>query len=121
MWRIARDSQVLDLNASYAYVLWCRDFAGTSVVATVNGEVVGFVTGYRRPKQPATLMVWQVAVDEQLRTGTSRRSRGRTSSSSTTAWRTPAWSRSPWRGPAGVRRCAGLHAGGQRRKSPPDS
>ena len=67
MWRIARDSQVLDLNASYAYVLWCRDFAATSVVATVNGELAGFVTGYRRPKQPATLMVWQVAVDERFR------------------------------------------------------
>lgn len=67
MWRIARDSGTLDLNASYAYLLWCRDFAATSVVATVDGEPAGFVTGYRRPKQPATLMVWQVAVDERHR------------------------------------------------------
>lgn len=67
MWRIARDSRVLDLNASYAYVLWCRDFAATSMVACVDGQVVGFVIGYRRPKQPATLMVWQVAVDDRYR------------------------------------------------------
>jgi diaminobutyrate acetyltransferase len=67
MWRIARDSMVLDLNASYAYVLWCRDFAATSVVATVDDETAGFVTGYRRPDRPDTLMVWQVAVDQQHR------------------------------------------------------
>src|SRR5437879_5926964 len=33
IWRIARDSQTLDLNSSYSYLLWCRDFARTSVVA----------------------------------------------------------------------------------------
>ncbi|MCZ9340443.1 diaminobutyrate acetyltransferase, partial [Streptomyces sp. TRM76130] len=33
LWRIARDSKVLDLNSSYAYLLWCRDFAATSAVA----------------------------------------------------------------------------------------
>lgn len=67
MWRIARDAETLDLNASYAYILWCRDFAATSVVATVEGTPVGFVTGYRRPERPETLMVWQVAVDERHR------------------------------------------------------
>ncbi len=63
LWRLARDSQVLDLNSSYAYLLWCRDFAGTSVVAKVDGNVVGFVTGYLRPVTPDTVMVWQVAVE----------------------------------------------------------
>lgn len=64
---MARDSRVLDVNASYAYLLWARDFAATSVVATVDDEPGGFVTGYRRPDEPGTLMVWQVAVDEQHR------------------------------------------------------
>ncbi|MFE1956111.1 MULTISPECIES: diaminobutyrate acetyltransferase [Streptomyces] len=64
IWRIARDSKVLDLNSSYSYLLWCRDFAGTSVVARdETGEVAGFVTGYFRPERPRTLVVWQVAVD----------------------------------------------------------
>ncbi len=67
LWRIARDSQVLDLNSSYTYLLWCRDFAQTSIVATVDGEIGGFVTGYLRPDQPDTLMVWQVAVDAEHR------------------------------------------------------
>jgi L-2,4-diaminobutyric acid acetyltransferase len=67
LWRIARDSKKLDLNSSYAYMLWCRDFADTSVVAKVDGETVGFVTGYRRPDEPETAMVWQVAVDASQR------------------------------------------------------
>lgn len=67
MWRIARDSRVLDVNAPYAYLIWCRDFRRTSIVATAAGEVIGFVTGYARPERPDTLMVWQVAVDEQHR------------------------------------------------------
>ncbi len=67
MWRLARDSRVLDVNASYAYLLWARDFAATSVVATVGDEPAGFVTGYARPDRPETLMIWQVAVDERHR------------------------------------------------------
>ncbi len=64
---MARDSRVLDLNASYAYLLWCRDFAATSIVATVEDRPAGFVTGYQRPDRPDILMVWQVAVDEEHR------------------------------------------------------
>jgi L-2,4-diaminobutyric acid acetyltransferase len=64
LWRIAKDSGTLDLNSSYSYLLWCRDFAGTSAVARdEQGVPVGFVTGYVRPDQPDTLLVWQVAVD----------------------------------------------------------
>ena len=64
---MARDSRVLDVNTSYAYLLWARDFAATSVIATVDDDPGGFVTGYRRPDQPETLMIWQVAVDERHR------------------------------------------------------
>ncbi|MGP2440249.1 diaminobutyrate acetyltransferase [Streptomyces sp. JW3] len=68
LWRIAKDSKVLDLNSSYAYLLWCRDFAATSAVArAASGEAVGFVTGYVRPDRPGTLLIWQVAVDEAYR------------------------------------------------------
>ncbi|MDT0432105.1 MULTISPECIES: diaminobutyrate acetyltransferase [Streptomyces] len=68
LWRIARDSEVLDLNSSYSYLLWCRDFAATSVVARdEKGEAVAFVTGYIRPDRPETLVVWQVAVDDAHR------------------------------------------------------
>lgn len=82
IWRIARDSGVLDLNSSYSYLLWCRDFAATSVVArdtssgadgtpradgSADGAPIGFVTGYIRPERPEALVVWQVAVDRAHR------------------------------------------------------
>ena len=67
MWRIARDSQVLDVNSPYAYLLWCRDFAAASVVTESAGSVVGFVTGYLRPDDPGTYLLWQVAVDAAAR------------------------------------------------------
>lgn len=67
LWRLTRDSGALDLNASYAYLLWCHDFAATSAVALDGERAVGFVTGYLRPSSPDTLMVWQVGVDAQRR------------------------------------------------------
>ncbi|WBB60104.1 diaminobutyrate acetyltransferase [Streptomyces sp. WMMC500] len=68
IWRIARDSGSLDLNSSYSYLLWCRDFADTTVVARdSDGAPVGFVTGYIRPARPETLVVWQIAVDAAFR------------------------------------------------------
>jgi L-2,4-diaminobutyric acid acetyltransferase len=67
LWELAKDSQVLDVNSSYSYLLWCRDFADTSIVAESDGDVVGFVTGFVRPQSPTTLFVWQVAVDHAQR------------------------------------------------------
>ncbi|MET9609722.1 diaminobutyrate acetyltransferase [Streptomyces sp. NPDC006512] len=68
LWRIARDTKTLDVNSPYSYLLWCRDFAGTSAVARDEaGRPVGFVTGYLRPDAPATLLIWQIAVDAAAR------------------------------------------------------
>ncbi|MEU5879782.1 diaminobutyrate acetyltransferase [Spirillospora sp. NPDC047279] len=67
LWRMARDSQVLDVNSPYSYTLWCRDFAASSVVARAGDEACGFITGYVRPERPDTLFVWQVAVDRDHR------------------------------------------------------
>ncbi|GLF98665.1 diaminobutyrate acetyltransferase [Streptomyces yaizuensis] len=68
LWRIARDSRVLDLNSSYSYLLWCRDFAATSLVARdATGAPIAFVTGYVRPDRPRALVVWQIAVDRAHR------------------------------------------------------
>lgn len=67
MWRIARDSKTLDLNSSYAYVLFARDFAATCRIALVDDEPAGFVLGYRRPERRDCQFVWQIAVDERFR------------------------------------------------------
>ncbi|MGP6178414.1 diaminobutyrate acetyltransferase [Microbacterium sp. A196] len=64
---MARDSQTLDLNSSYAYVLYARDFASTCRIALVDEHPAGFVLGYRRPADPSCLFVWQVAVDARFR------------------------------------------------------
>lgn len=58
---------VLDVNSPYAYVLVCEHFRRTSVVAELDGAIVGFVSGYRLPDQPDTLFVWQVGVSEAAR------------------------------------------------------
>ncbi len=67
LWELARASGKLDLNSSYSYLLWARDFAATSVVAIGADEIIGFVTGYRRPDDPEVLVVWQVTVHQRWR------------------------------------------------------
>lgn len=57
----------LDLNSTYAYLLLCTHFAGTCAVAEQAGELLGFVSGYRKPADPATLFIWQVAVSPKAR------------------------------------------------------
>jgi len=47
--------------------LQCSHFSGTSVAATCQGELLGFISGYLIPERPNTLFIWQVAVDEQAR------------------------------------------------------
>src|SRR5690625_7464568 len=65
MWRVARDSRTLDLNSSYTYLLFARDFAATSRVAISAGEVVGFVIGYLRPEAEDRLFIWQIRSEER--------------------------------------------------------
>lgn len=62
IWNLAQNCTELDLNSPYTYLLWCRDFSRTSAVAYLGSELVGFVSGYVRPDQRATLMIWQVGV-----------------------------------------------------------
>lgn len=67
VWQLVKDSKVLDVNSAYAYMLLCSHFAETSILAKQDEDVVGVITGYRLPKDPKTLFVWQVAVDERVR------------------------------------------------------
>lgn len=55
---------VLDVNSAYAYMLIGEHHAGTSVVAEIDGELVGFITAYILPESPDTVFVWQVGVAE---------------------------------------------------------
>lgn len=57
----------LDGNSLYCNLLQCTHFAQTSICAELEGEVVGFVSGYLLPERPNTLFIWQVAVAAEAR------------------------------------------------------
>lgn len=63
MWRLARDSGVLEVNTAYSYLLLGQHFADTCVVAERDGRVVAFVSAFVSPSAHDTVFVWQVAVD----------------------------------------------------------
>lgn len=65
--QLIADTGVLDVNSLYAYLLICRDFAATSVVAREDDLVVGVITGYIPPSRPHALFVWQAAVADSAR------------------------------------------------------
>ncbi|OBF90803.1 diaminobutyrate acetyltransferase [Mycobacterium sp. 852002-51152_SCH6134967] len=62
MHRLVAETEVLDLNSTYTYLLMATDFASTSIVAEKDGDICGLITGYHPPARPEVLFVWQVAV-----------------------------------------------------------
>ncbi|MBF0274792.1 MAG: diaminobutyrate acetyltransferase [Nitrospinae bacterium] len=52
----------LDLNSIYFYYLLCKDFFNTCVVATYEGQLIGFLSAYRKPHNPLSLFVQQIVV-----------------------------------------------------------
>lgn len=67
IWQLVIDAGTLDRNSTYTYLLLCRDFRETCIVAERPEGLRGCITGYRLPAQPDTLFVWQVAVAKQAR------------------------------------------------------
>ncbi|MBB3113424.1 L-2,4-diaminobutyric acid acetyltransferase [Paenibacillus phyllosphaerae] len=67
IWRLVRESGGLDWNSAYAYLMMCDMFPSTCAVACVDGRLVGFAIGYRKPEQPDTLFIWQIGVDVSYR------------------------------------------------------
>lgn len=65
--QLIRECPPLDPNSTYCNLLQCSHFAETSVAAMRQGELIGFISGYRIPEQPDTLFIWQVAVSEKAR------------------------------------------------------
>lgn len=68
LWRLVKDSGVLDLNSAYLYTMMCDYFADTCVLTrTADGEEIGFVMGFIPPAKQDTLFVWQIAVASEHR------------------------------------------------------
>lgn len=64
---LIQNSPPLDTNSLYCNLLQTSHFANTAVVAKMNNNVVGFVSGYIKPEQPDTYFLWQVVVGEAAR------------------------------------------------------
>ncbi|MBN2910314.1 diaminobutyrate acetyltransferase [Polycladomyces sp. WAk] len=67
IWSLVRDTGVLDVNSPYSYLMLCKFFSDTCVVAEQEGQIVGFLSAFRPPADQQTLFVWQVAVAESQR------------------------------------------------------
>lgn len=65
MWSLARAT--VDTNSPYSYLMLSEYFAENCAVAERDGNLVGFVTGFRPIEDPETLFIWQIAVDESVR------------------------------------------------------
>ncbi|WP_301289324.1 diaminobutyrate acetyltransferase [Natronocella acetinitrilica] len=67
IWRLVKESGVLDVNSAYMYLLLAKDFADTCIVAEQDNHLAGFVTGYRPPARPGSIFLWQVGVAAEAR------------------------------------------------------
>lgn len=67
VFRLIQRCPPLDTNSSYCNLLQCGHFGDTSVIAMLENEHVGFISGYLIPERPDTLFIWQVAVDTPAR------------------------------------------------------
>lgn len=67
MYRLAQASRALDPNSPYAYLMACLNFGDTCVVATAEGELIGFVLALRPQTRPEAVFVWQIGVNEDHR------------------------------------------------------
>ena len=67
VWELVRDTQVLDLNSSYCYLMLSSYFQETCMIAERHGQVIGFVSGFIPENRSQTLFIWQVAVAKSTR------------------------------------------------------
>lgn len=66
IWALIRDCEPLDENSMYCNLIQADHFRDTCVVAELNDEVVGWISGHMIPNEDA-FFVWQVAVSPKAR------------------------------------------------------
>lgn len=66
IWELVRDCKPLDENSMYCNLVQSEHFRDTCVLAELNGEVVGWISGHMIPNKDA-FFVWQVAVSPKAR------------------------------------------------------
>jgi L-2,4-diaminobutyric acid acetyltransferase len=66
IWELVRACRPLDENSMYANLIQADHFRDTCVLAELDGEIVGWISGHMIPNQDA-FFVWQVAVGPKAR------------------------------------------------------
>jgi L-2,4-diaminobutyric acid acetyltransferase len=66
IWELIKSCKPLDENSMYCNLVQADHFRDTCVVAELEGEIVGWVSGHMIPAKDE-LFVWQVAVSEKAR------------------------------------------------------
>lgn len=66
IWELVRSCKPLDENSMYCNIVQAEHFRDTCVVAEVDGEILGWISGHMIPNQDA-FFVWQVAVSPKAR------------------------------------------------------
>jgi len=64
---LVRGCPPLDENSLYCNLIQCIHFAETCAIAEDEGRLVGWISGYRLPRDPSALFVWQVAIASEAR------------------------------------------------------
>ena len=67
IWRLVKETGVLDPNSVYCYLLLCEHFNKTCLVAEKDGKLIGFVTAYILPNDNNTLFIWQIGTATEAR------------------------------------------------------
>lgn len=66
IWALVRDCKPLDENSMYCNLIQADHFRDTCVVAELDGDIVGWISGHMIPNEDA-FFVWQVAVSPKAR------------------------------------------------------
>ena len=66
IWELVRACAPLDENSMYCNLIQADHFRDTCVVAEIDGEIVGWISGHMVPNDHS-FFVWQVAVGEKAR------------------------------------------------------
>lgn len=66
IWELVKDCKPLDENSMYCNLVQAEHFRDTCVVAELDGEIVGWISGHMIPDKDE-LFVWQVAVGPKAR------------------------------------------------------
>ncbi len=66
IWELVRSCRPLDENSMYCNLIQADHFRDTCVVAELDGEILGWISGHMIPNAD-TFFVWQVAVSPKAR------------------------------------------------------